>query len=217
MRVLLLGGTAWLGGEVVTTALGRGDEVTCLARGVSGPRAGRRRGRRPPTGRGQGRTTPWRGRSWNVVLDVSRQPGQVRSALDALALRTSSWVFVSSGNAYADHRAAGQDEDAPVLAPLEGDVMQTMETYGEAKVACEQAVLRALGPERALVARVGLIGGPGDVFDRSGYWPLRFARPAADDGAVLVPVAGDLRTSVVDVATWPRGSSTRAAAGSAGR
>ena len=83
--------------------------------------------------------------------------------------------------------------------------MDSMEVYGAAKVACEQSVLRGLGPERALVARVGLIGGPGDVFDCSGYWPLRFARPAADDGSVLVPVAADLATSVVDVrdlAAW---------------
>ena len=204
MRMLLLGGTAWLGGAVVAAALGRGDEVTCLARGVSG---------RVPDGAEvvvADRTRPGAyddvaRRDWDVVLDVSRQPGQVRSAVEALAPRTASWVFVSSGNAYADHRAPGQDEDAPVLPPLEGDVMETMETYGEAKVACEQAVLRGLGPERVLVARVGLIGGPGDVFDRSGYWPLRFARPAADDGAVLVPVAEGLATSLVDVrdlAAW---------------
>ena len=198
MRMLLLGGTAWLGGQVVATALADGHEVTCLARGVSG---------RVPDGAQvvvADRTRPGAyddvaGRTWDVVLDVARQPGQVRGAVRALAGRTGTWVFVSSGNAYADHRDPGQDEDAPLLPPLDGDVMETMETYGEAKVACEQAVLRGLGADRALVARVGLIGGPGDVFDRSGYWPLRFARPAADDGSVLVPDAPGLLTSVVDV------------------
>ena len=191
MRILLLGGTAWLGRQVVGSALARGHDVTCLARGASG---------QVPDGAEvvvADRTLPGAydevaGREWDVVLDVSRQPGQVRSAVAALAPRTASWVFVSSGNAYADHRAPGQDERAPLLPPLEGDVMETMEVYGEAKVACEQAVLRGVGPDRALVARVGLIGGPGDVFDRSGWWPLRFARPAADDGAVLVPDDPDL-------------------------
>ena len=198
MRLLLLGGTAWLGRQVVSSALSRGHDVTCLARGVSG---------QVPDGAevvvadrsAPGAYDEVAGREWDVVLDVARQPGQVRSAVAALASRTASWVFVSSGNAYADHRAPGQDERAPLLAPLEGDVMETMETYGEAKVACEQAVLRGVGPDRALIARVGLIGGPGDVFDRSGYWPLRFARPAADDGAVLVPDDPDLPMSVVDV------------------
>jgi hypothetical protein len=94
--------------------------------------------------------------------------------------------------------------------------METMATYGEAKVACELAVLRGLGPDRALLARVGLIGGPGDVFDRSGYWPLRFARPAAYDGSVLVPDSGGLATSVVDVrdlAAWLVDAGRRAVSG----
>lgn len=203
VRMLLLGGTAWLGGQVVTTALACGHEVTCLARGVSG---------RVPEGAQvvvADRTRPGAyddvaGRTWDVVLDVARQPGQVRGAVQALAGRTRTWVFVSSVSAYADHRTPWQDEDAPLLRPLEGDVMDSLATYGEAKVACEQAVVSGLGADRALVARAGLVGGPGDLSDRSGYWPLRFARPAADDGSVLVPADG-LLTSVVDVrdlAAW---------------
>lgn len=69
-----------------------------------------------------------------------------------------------------------------------------METYGEAKVACEERVLDSFGPDRSLVVRSGLIGGPGDVSDRTGYWPLRFLRPATEDGSVLVPDAPDLAT-----------------------
>lgn len=126
-----------------------------------------------------------REQEWDVVLDVSRQPGQVRSAVAALAARARHWVFVSSGNVYAHHDEPGGDETVPVLAPLQGEVMESMETYGEAKVACEQHVLDQVGADRSLIARVGLIGGPGDVFDRSGYWPLRFALPARSDGAVL--------------------------------
>jgi 2'-hydroxyisoflavone reductase len=64
---------------------------------------------------------------------------------------------------------------------------------------------RRIGSDRALVVRVGLIGGPGDIFDRSGYWPWRFARPAAADGSVLVPDVPALATQVIDVrdlAAW---------------
>ena len=91
------------------------------------------------------------------------------------------------------------------MAPLPGEVTETMDVYGQAKVACERQVLDAFGPERTLVARVGLIGGPGDHFDRTGHWPLRFARPAAADRSVLVPDAADLPSQVIDVrdlAAW---------------
>ena len=136
---------------------------------------------------------------WDVVVDVSRQPGQVLGGVTALSGRVGFMVYVSSGNVYADHEAPGQDETAAVLPALDGDVMETMETYGEAKVACEQHVLAGYGADRSLLARVGLIGGPGDLFDRSGYWPWRFGRPAAADGRVLVPDAPDEATQVIDV------------------
>jgi len=204
MRFLILGGTAWLGGQVTSTALGLGHQVTCLARGSSGD---------APDGAmfiQADRDKPKAydgvaGERWDVVIDVSRQPGQVRSAVTALADRAGFFVFVSSNNVYADHSMPGQDEDGALLPALDGDVMESMQTYGQAKVRCEQHVLRSFGPDRALIARVGLIGGPGDVFDRSGYWPLRFSHPATEDGAVLVPDAPDLPTQVIDVrdlAAW---------------
>jgi 2'-hydroxyisoflavone reductase len=204
MRILVLGGTAWLGRYIATTATDRGHQATCLARGESGSvpdgvefvRADRDQ---PDAYDGVA------GVDWDVVLDVSRQPGQVRRAVAALADRAGRFVFISSASAYADHGTPGDDETAALLPPLDGDVMETMETYGEAKVACEQHVRAGFGPDRSLVIRVGLIGGPGDIFGRTGYWPLRFARPAAADGSVLVPDAPALPTQVIDVrdlAAW---------------
>jgi 2'-hydroxyisoflavone reductase len=198
MRLLILGGTAWLSREVARTAQNRGDAVTCLARGTSGP---------APDGPElviADRTRPdaydaVRDRDWDAVVDVSRQPGQVRSAVAALRDRARHFVFVSTGNVYAEHREPGQDESGPLLPPLAGEVMESMAEYGEAKVACEQHVRDGFGAERSLIARVGLIGGPGDESGRTGYWPLRFAEPARSDGAVLVPDAPDLGTSVIDV------------------
>jgi 2'-hydroxyisoflavone reductase len=190
MQTLVLGGTAWLGGHIASAALERGHQVTCLARGFSGAvpegvelvRADRSRHAAYDALKQQ----------WDVVVDVARQPGQVRSAVRALADRAGVYVFVSSGNVYADHRTPGADEDAPLLPPLTVEVMESMDTYGEAKVACEQHVHQAFEPDRALIARAGLIGGPGDIFDRTGYWPLRFARPSTPSGAVLVPDAPEL-------------------------
>ena len=204
MRVLVLGGTAWLGREVARRALADGHAVTCLARGGSGePPAGATwvRADRTAPGAYDGLAAG----PWDLVVDVARQPGHVRGAAQTLAGRTTHWVFVSSGNVYADHSVVEADETAALLPPLDGDVMADMSVYGEAKVACERLVLDALGPERALVARVGLIGGPGDEFDRTGYWPMRFAAPAATDGSVLVPEEPGLGVSVIDVrdlAAW---------------
>ncbi|MGY1608486.1 hypothetical protein [Geodermatophilus sp. SYSU D00700] len=144
-----------------------------------------------------------RGRDWDAVIDVARQPGHVRGSVAALA-DASTYVFVSSGTIYADHSVVGQDESAAIRRPLTDDVMPSMDLYGEAKAACEQAVQAAF-PDRHLVARVGLIGGPGDVFGRSGYWPWRFAHPAAPERAVLVPDEPDLPVQVIDVrdlAVW---------------
>jgi 2'-hydroxyisoflavone reductase len=204
MQTLVLGGTAWLGSHVARAALERGHQVTCLARGLSGavPEGVElvRADRRDPAA-----YDTLKGQQWDVVVDVSRQPGQVRGAVKALADRAGVYVFVSSCNVYADHRTPGADEETPLLPPLAGDVMESMDTYGEAKVACEQLVQQAFEPGRALIARVGLIGGPGDIFDRSGYWPRRFARPSTPSGAVLIPDAPELATQVIDVrdlAAW---------------
>ena len=180
--LLVLGGTSWLGGLVARHGLASGLEVTCLARGESGSAPDGvtwvRADRAAPTA-----SDEVAGRDWDVVVDVSWQPGFVRSALAALAGRTAQWVYVSSVSAYADGLAAGSDESAPLFPALVGDTAR-MEDYGPAKVACEEAVRGAAAS--ALVARAGLLVGHGDRSDRFGYWPARMAL-AADGEPVLVP------------------------------
>ena len=133
------------------------------------------------------------------MIDVSRQPGHVRRAVRDLEQVVERYVFVSSGNAYASQEEIGQNEDALRLDPLDADVMASMEDYGAAKVACENAVLAGFGSRRTVIARAGLIGGPGDLSGRSGYWPWRFAHPSGNNGAVLVPDVPDVPTAIIDV------------------
>jgi nucleoside-diphosphate-sugar epimerase len=199
MRLLVLGGTAMLGRAVAAHGLVEGHDVTCLARGVAGEvpdGATWVRGDRDDV---DGlRAVTGSDARWDAVVDVSRQPGQVRRAVAALALVADRFLFVSTGNVYADHSRPGSDETVPLLSPLAGDTMADPEVYGEAKVACEAAVREGFG-DRALIARAGLIGGPGDWSGRSGWWPWRFAHPVGADGAVLTPDDPDLPMSLVDV------------------
>lgn len=196
-KILVLGGTSWLGGAVAATAAAQGHDVTCLARGESGSAPADVEFVHGDRDDPDAYAALPRPGGWDLVVDVARQPGHVRRAVKALSDRAQHWVFVSSCSVYAQHDQPGADEGAPLLPALAGD-QATPEQYGEGKVACEQAVVAARGPA-ALVARSGLIVGHGDMSDRFGYWPGRFALAAEDGQPVLIPARRDRPVQWVDV------------------
>lgn len=197
--VLVLGGTAWLGAEVARQAVARGWDVTCLARGRSGA---------VPEGAtlveadrtGPGAYDALLGRRYDAVVEVSWQPRFVQEALAAIAGAAEHWTYVSSVSVYAAAQEPNT-EDSRRVGALDPVIEPTLAHYAEAKVACEDLTGAAVGPQ-ALIARPGLIVGPGDPTDRFGYWPSRAA--LAGSGPLLVPKHGAPTQSldVRDLAAW---------------
>ena len=179
MKILVLGGTVFLGRAFTDAALARGHEVAHFNRGRTAPDA------RVETILGD-RAEPMPAaaiRAWDAVVDTSGYlPQAVARSTQALQ-SARRYLFVSSVSVYRDFSRDGIDEQYGVAAapdPLPDAV--TPETYGALKAACEAVVLDAFG-ERSSIVRPGLIVGPHDPTDRFTYWPVRVAR----GGQVLAP------------------------------
>lgn len=193
MELLVLGGTAWLGSTIVSLALGRGHQVTCLARGTSPAPDGATLVRADRDE--DDALAAVAGRRWDAVVDLATHPGHVRRAVRDL--RGDHLVLISTASVYAPSPEVDRDETAPLAEPLVGERLHEPEDYPGAKVACEQAVLGAEAFPTSTIVRAGLIGGPGDRTARSGYYPWRFAHPTGAD--VIVPDDPDLPTAIIDV------------------
>ncbi|AWN55013.1 NAD-dependent epimerase/dehydratase family protein [Methylobacterium sp. 17Sr1-1] len=183
MRILILGGTQFLGRAIAAHAVGLGHTVTCAARGLSGVAPAGARLVAIDRNRPDGLAGLARER-FDAAVDVARNPDEVRWALAALDGRVGHWTFVSTTSVYADTVTRGQRADtAPLLAPAEDG------PYGAAKVACE----RAFGRD-TLICRAGLIAGPGDPTGRFAYWIARLAR----GGEVLSPADPEDPVQLID-------------------
>ena len=130
------------------------------------------------------------GEVWDEIIELSYDRDLVAGALEALAGSTHHWTLVSSVSEYASNAEPGADEDAILVEP------SNLDDYAHAKVAAESATAAAVG-DRLLIARPGLIAGPGDMSDRFSYWVSRLA--VAPEEAVLVPNAEDRYVQFIDV------------------
>ena len=196
MKLLILGGTVFLGRALVEAALARGHEVTLFNRGQHNPDlfpdVEKLRGNR------DGELNALRGRQWDAVIDTCGYfPRVVRQSAQLLADAASHYTFISSISAYANFRQSW-DENGPLgqmdAQDAESATAITNENYGPLKVLCEKTVEQEL-PRRALIIRPGLIVGPHDPSDRFTYWPARVAR----GGTLLVPGSGEMRVEIIDV------------------
>jgi 2'-hydroxyisoflavone reductase len=204
VRLLILGGTRFLGRHLTDAALARGHELTLFTRGQSGPdlypHLEHLRGNRDPNV--DPGLTALDGHRWDAVIDTSGYvPRVVGAGVERLRDQATHYTFISSISAYRDFEQVGIDESYPTGTLEDQSVEQiTGDTYGPLKALCERAVQEAF-PGRALIVRPGLIVGPHDPTDRFTYWPVRVAR----GGEVLAPNGPRLPTQIIDardLAEW---------------
>jgi len=200
MRLLILGGTVFLGRAIVETALARGHSLTLFHRGQSNPNLFTEA--EHVFGDREEDLASLEGRSFDACIDTCGYvPRVVQASVEALADSIRLYAFVSSLSVYSDPSPDGTDEEGTV-GTLEDPTVEeiTGETYGPLKALCEDEVTSGLG-ERALILRPGLIVGPHDPSDHFSYWPHRIAQ----GGEVLAPGQPDRNVQLIDVrdlASW---------------
>jgi 2'-hydroxyisoflavone reductase len=207
MKLLIIGGTRFIGPHLVASALANGAEVTVFNRGqeVSRPLAD------VETVYGDRRVDLNRlaGRHWDAVVDTCGfLPRTVRAAAQFFSEAVDRYVFVSSQSVYADVSVVGVDESSTTKTltdeqlekadQIDSSAQTSAFTYGDLygglKALSEQAVADAM-PGRGVLVRPGLIVGPDDYTDRFTYWVMRVAR----GGEVLAPGRPDRFVQFIDV------------------
>lgn len=194
LKILILGGTGFIGPHLVRECLARGHSVTTFTRG-------RRDGNLPSDVERligdrmindtipQGNLTALEGRTWDGVFDDSAtDPRWVRQSTSVLR-NSGRYMFVSSTGVHLPYRSPKNDETAPVVLTPENST-----EYGVRKAQSERVVMDAFGT-RGYVVRPGYIVGPGDTTDRFSYWPQRFAA----GGEILVPGKKSDPSQFIDV------------------
>jgi len=195
LKILVLGGTSFVGPHQVRPALARGHEVTLFNRGRTNthlfPEVEKLIGDRVDN------LSALEGREWDVVIDNSAiRPSWVRRSAQLLKDSVGIYLFTSTRSVFSDLSAIPMDVDGTVYAvdPSWTEEDEESMSYGERKITAEKEAIAAFG-ERALIIRPGLIVGPGDTTDRFTYWPVRVHR----GGEVLAPGDPDNPVMFIDV------------------
>ncbi|MBD0383074.1 NAD-dependent epimerase/dehydratase family protein [Paenibacillus sedimenti] len=199
MKLLILGGTKFLGRAITEAALEQGHDITLFHRGKHDPSAFPQV--EHTIGDRESELARLQGRRWDAVIDTSGYvPRVVSAATQLLKDQVDHYTFISSVSVYEDLRQMNVNESAPVARLEDESTEDVAQHYGALKALCEQAVEAAM-PGRTLHIRPGLIVGPFDSSDRFTYWPSRLNR----GGEALVPLPKERNLQFIDVrdlASW---------------
>ena len=192
MRILIIGGTRFVGHAMAEAALDAGHDVTLLHRNATDELPGATH----LLADRNGDLSVLADGSWDATIDVCAYvPGQVAAIHDALGDRGGHHVFISTVSVYADEAAAGADEDAPLFAePPDGTTDVTAETYGPLKVACERVARERWGDSGLTIIRPTYVVGPRDMTARYPWWVLRAAR----GGRMILPGPAEAPMQCID-------------------
>jgi 2'-hydroxyisoflavone reductase len=194
LRVLIFGGTGFLGPHFVRALQAGGHQITLFNRGKSNP--GLFKDLETLIGDRDGKLDALQGRDWDVVIDDSGYvPRQVKLSADLLKDHVRHYLFISSISVYGTFPKPGLDEDDKVAEPPDAKVEEvTNATYAGLKAGCEQVVESTYG-SRSTIVRPHYVVGPGDSTDRFTYWVARTAR----GGQVLAPGSANDPLQYIDV------------------
>ena len=192
LKLLILGGTGFIGPHQVRYAMYRGHEVTLFNRGRSNP--GLFPGVETLIGDRDGDLDALLGGTWDAVLDNSGYvPRHVRDSARLLEDSVGRYLFVSTGSVYRFDQDEITEDGA--LLPIEDPESEDVNRYyGPLKILCEQAVQQTYGA-RGTVVRLHVVAGPGDPTNRTTYWPVRIDR----GGDILAPGSRDNPVQFIDV------------------
>lgn len=203
LRILILGGTGFIGPHMVREALRRGHEVELFNRGRTNDDLFP--GLVTYVGDRDGKLGALEGHEWDAVIDNSGYvPRHVADSAKLLADAASQYLYVSSISAYASFEIANDEESPLATMPDETVEQVTAETYGPMKALCERRAAEGFGADRLTVFRPTYICGPGDPTDRYTYWPVRASRggemlwPGSPADPIQVIDARDLAAFAID-------------------
>jgi nucleoside-diphosphate-sugar epimerase len=187
LKILILGGTTFLGPHLVEVLLQKGHEITLFNRGSHAP---------PPhveslMGDRDGNLAALKNRHWDAVIDTSGHLPRLVEASSKL-ISTNHYTFISTIGAYCDFHALNIDESYPLAKEVDTEEINE-KTYGALKASCEKVIARYF--PHSLIIRPGLIVGPGDPTKRFSYWPFRLL----EGGEVLAPGSPNLKVQFIDV------------------
>jgi 2'-hydroxyisoflavone reductase len=192
-RILILGGTGFVGPAMVEAAQARGHTLTLFNRGKTNPTlfpdVEKLQGDR------DGKLQALEGRKWDAVIDTSGYvPRVVKMSADLLASAVDQYIFISTISVYAGFEKPNMDETGPLATIDDPKNEEVKKNYGALKALCEKTIEAAM-PGRVLTVRPGLIVGPRDPTGRFTYWPTRVER----GGEVLAPGSGTDPVQFIDV------------------
>lgn len=195
MKLLIIGGTLFLGKHIVKYALEKGHDVTIFNRGKSNPNLFDNV--KHIQGDRNSDLEKLSDEKWDAVIDTCGYfPKQVKMSAEYLKDKAEVYCFVSTISVYKDMKQKGSDENYPLGTTDDVDADKiTGENYGPLKALCEKAVIDVFGESKSFIPRPGLIVGPDDISDRMNYWVLR----GIAGGKILCPGKPENEVQIIDV------------------